>query len=68
MKRDDENSCSMYFKPKVRADLIVHEITHVLRYLCVDRYMLFDDESEHMAYISQYLFNRINGLTYKKPK
>jgi len=56
--------CTVYFRPVTPAYNIVHEITHILKFMCIDRHMSFVDESEHMAYLAQYLMLRITGGNY----
>ena len=43
---------------------VAHEFVHVLQNICKDRYMNFDDEIEHMAYIMQYLMGRAFNLEW----
>lgn len=43
---------------------LIHEIIHLLRYICIERNMDFAQESEHMAYLAQYIFNEIMGYEY----
>lgn len=68
VRRDDQNSCTIYLKPKAQDHLIVHELMHVIQRICEDRYMDFTLDREHTAYLMQYLFNRIRGFSYAKPK
>lgn len=63
-KRDDKNGCTVYFAAKETPCGIAHELVHVLRHICIDRHMLFDDEAEHMAYIMQYLMGQALGLVW----
>lgn len=68
-QHDDKWGCTV-FLPKVETPGgAAHEFVHVLRFICIDRHMLFDDESEHMAYIMQYLMGRVfNYRWVKKPR
>lgn len=44
--------------PKTASDL-VHEIIHILQYICEDWHMNFINEREHLAYIAGYIFDEI---------
>lgn len=43
---------------------LAHELVHVLQNICIDRHMVFENETEHMAYIMQFLWNKIMGFEY----
>jgi hypothetical protein len=45
--------------------LVVHEIIHVLQHIVEERGALIEEEREHMAYVAQYIFNRIYGIRYE---
>ncbi|MDE2102083.1 MAG: hypothetical protein KGL39_32860 [Patescibacteria group bacterium] len=42
-----------------RHNVLVHEIIHVLQYICEDSTIDFVAEMEHMAYIADWLFDAI---------
>ncbi len=68
-ERTDLNTSTIYIEtpvPRKRDSTLAHELTHVLRNICEDRDMYFQEEREHMAYIMQYLMNRILGYKYKR--
>lgn len=62
---DDWHS-AVYLPKRVVPGLIAHELVHVLRHLCESRNMSFDLEREHMAYIMQYLMDKILGYVWEK--
>ena len=64
VKGEDGNSCTIYLPKKPQPGTVAHELTHALRYICVDRNMDFRSEEEHMAYIMNYAINRILGYSY----
>lgn len=64
VKGADGKSCAMYLPKNVKPGTVVHEVVHVLRYICEDKNMSFLLEEEHMAYIAQYLTNKILGYEY----
>lgn len=45
-----------------------HEITHVLEYLCENRNMSIDNESEHLAFIMSYLMETLLDCLPDEPK
>lgn len=63
-KGADGKSCVMYLPKKVTPGTVVHEVVHVLRYICEDKNMSFLLEEEHMAYIAQYITNEALGYEY----
>jgi hypothetical protein len=44
--------------------VLAHEIVHILKNICIARHMNFTEESEHMAYLMQYIFGKITGYNY----
>jgi hypothetical protein len=68
-RRDDKLGCTV-FLPKIETPGgVAHEFVHALRFICIDRHMLFDDESEHMAYIMQYLMGQVFNYSWvKRPR
>ena len=63
----DENNCAIYLTTKDSPPSIAHEIIHALKYMCIRRDMEFTKESEHMAYIMQYLMCKILGYEVVPP-
>lgn len=43
---------------------IAHEIVHVLQFICRRRNIIMEDETEHMGYLMQYIFNEIYDRKY----
>lgn len=65
-RRDDRHGCTVFLALKETPSGLAHELVHVLRHICIDRHMLFDDECEHMAYIMQYLMGQAVGLVWAR--
>ena len=64
-KFDNKSVIRIPFPPKRHEiSTVVHEIIHVLRFICEDRNMDFTLESEHMAYIATHILNKIMSLEY----
>lgn len=57
----DDQNCTIFLPARSPVRVIAHEIVHVLREMCIDRNMDFIKESEHMAYIMQYILGKILG-------
>lgn len=52
-------------KPTVlESGMVAHEIIHILQYLCRRRNIIMEDETEHMGYLMQYIFNEIYDREY----
>ena len=71
IRHEDKWGCTVYFPKDQSPSEVSHELIHVLQYICVDRYMEFDGEFEHMAYTMQYLMGRVLGFGWvmrPKPK
>lgn len=66
VKRDDRHSCTVYSPNGCTPSALAHELVHVLYFICQDRYMSFEEEFEHMAYLMQYLMGSAYGLVYAK--
>lgn len=49
-------------KGQVSAGILVHEIVHILQYICEAHNMTFEFEREHMAYIAGYIFKEVCKL------
>ena len=45
---------------------VAHEIVHVLQFLCKRRNIEMEEETEHMGYLMQYIFNEIYNREYEK--
>lgn len=66
-ERDSRDSATIYIPlPVSRNDMptLVHEIIHVLQYICESRHVDFIQEQEHMAYIANHIFNQATGFHY----
>lgn len=66
-EKTSPNSATIYIKlPISRNDYptLVHELIHVLQYICASRNIDFTAEQEHMAYIGNYIFNKATGFHY----
>lgn len=46
-------------KGKKTASHLVHEIVHLIQYIVDDNNMSFSYEREHLAYLSQYIFDEV---------
>lgn len=67
----DSHSSIMWLPPKIQQkdySLIAHEVIHVLQNICEARKMNFLIEKEHMAYLMQFILNKITGYSYSKEK
>jgi hypothetical protein len=64
VRHDDRHSCTIFMSKNEQAPSLAHELVHVLHYICNDRYMHFEDEFEHMAYLMQYLMGKAMGYEY----
>lgn len=65
----DEHTSRIYLDFPIKQShhaTIAHEIIHVLGHICSKYGIHFENEGEHMAYITQYLFNKITGYEYVK--
>lgn len=63
----NKNAATIIFKKKptaLEAGTVAHEITHVLQYLCRRRNITMENETEHMGYLMQYIFNGIYDCEY----
>jgi len=61
----DDQNCTIFLKKNTPIRVVAHEVTHVLRDLCIERHMDFTKEQEHMGYLMQYILGRILGeVTY----
>lgn len=70
-ERMSAHSATIYIPlPLKRQDepTLVHEIIHVLQYICESKHIDFVQEQEHMAYIANHIFNRALGYHYVVPK
>jgi len=67
-QRTSQWSSTIHLKRNASPAIIAHEIVHVLQNLCRDRHMEFTIESEHMAYLMQYLMMTIDGGCWYRPK
>jgi hypothetical protein len=66
-QRDSKNQSTIYISLPLKKNLygsLVHEITHILQFICRDRGIDFTDEMEHTAYIAHYIFNEATGYEY----
>lgn len=57
----DSRNCILHLPKNIQGSMLCHEIVHVLQFICKARNMEFTLESEHMGYISQYLFMCVTG-------
>lgn len=64
-ERLDNNSAVLHLPPRQTPGDLAHELIHVLRFICESRNMDFTLESEHMAYIMQYLMAQVLGYQWK---
>lgn len=64
-ERDGPLASTIYVRPGVTPFTMAHEIMHVLRNICVDFNMDFTRESEHMAYLMQWLLGKAFGYEWK---
>jgi len=66
VQKEDSNSCTIYLnlKKKIEAGDLAHELIHVLQYICHDRNIDFNTETEHMGYLMHYLMGRCMGMEY----
>jgi len=62
--RDNADRCTIYLPNKLTPGMVSHELVHALQYICEDRNMEFLTESEHTAYLMQYMMNRCFGYTF----
>lgn len=60
-----KNESHIYLPSKATPGMIAHEVMHALGNICEARSMLLEKESEHMAYMMQYLLNNILGYVWK---
>jgi hypothetical protein len=67
-ERDDRWGCTIYLTKRAKVTTLAHELVHALRYICEDRQMDFTNESEHMAYIMQYVMGQALDYAYVKSK
>ena len=51
--------------PKTRKIIptVAHEVMHVIQYICRNRTIKMEKESEHMGYLMQYILANILGYT-----
>lgn len=63
-RHNHSSMCTVYVHKKEAVSAIAHELTHVLRWICLDRNMRFTDEAEHMAYLMQYLMGEVLGYVF----
>lgn len=62
-----KNSATILFRKKPDAldsSVVAHEIVHVLQYICRRRNIVMEDETEHMGYLMQFIFNEIYNREY----
>ena len=66
-KRDTSNQSTIYINLPLKekdSGSLIHEIVHVLQYICEARHIDFISEMEHTAYIAHYIFNKATGYEY----
>lgn len=49
----------------LQSGAVAHEIMHVLQFMCRRRNIVMEDETEHMGYLMQYIFNEIYDREYE---
>lgn len=57
----DDQNCTIFLPKRPPIRVIAHEVVHILRQMCIERNMDFTQESEHMAYVMQYILGKILG-------
>lgn len=62
--RDSRFASTINVRPGATPFILAHEIMHVLRHICDDYQMNFIKESEHMAYLMQYLLGTAFGYEW----
>ena len=64
----NKNAGAIIFR-KTPTDLesgtVAHEVMHVLQFMCRRRNICMEDETEHMGYLMQYIFNEIYNRRYE---
>lgn len=66
IERDSRFGSTIYARPGALPFAIAHEIVHLLRFICIDFNMQFEHESEHMAYLMQYILGKAYGCEWSK--
>jgi len=63
----NRHTASIFFKKQPKMEnvfIVAHEVMHCLQYMCRNRNIDMARESEHMAYLMQYILGHIMG--YRK--
>jgi hypothetical protein len=60
------NHCVVYLPANADPCMVSHELVHVLQHICHVRDMAFLTESEHTAYLMQYLMGEILGYRWER--
>lgn len=66
-ENSNKNSATILFKKKptdLEAGMVAHEIVHALQFMCRRRNIVMEDETEHMGYLMQFIFNEIYNRKY----
>lgn len=62
----DSKSCNLFLpKGKQHPGDVSHELIHVLQFICLNRSISFDSETEHMAYLMHWMMGQIMGWKYQ---
>ena len=62
-----KNTATILFRKKpdtLNSSVVAHEIMHALQYICRRRNIVMEDETEHMGYLMQFIFNEIYDREY----
>lgn len=68
-QHDNSYSSTIYLREKPKLEkvfLVSHEVMHCLQWMCRDRNIDMEYESEHMAYLMQYVLGRAFGYKIMK--
>jgi len=66
-----KNTAAIIFRKKptvLESGTVAHEILHALQFICRRRNIVMEDETEHMGYLMQYIFNEIYDREYSPSK
>lgn len=64
VERIDDRTSYLYLQKKNTPPGLAHEVVHILQNICADRDMNFIIESEHMAYLMQYILGELLGYEW----
>lgn len=68
VENTNKNQATILFR-KTPTDLesgtVAHEVMHALQFMCRRRNICMEDETEHMGYLMQYIFNEIYNRKYE---